>query len=163
MILPLQSATDFTKLVYNSLKNNFNQIGWTIYPNLEKLNKAILPIAYVELANINHIEESSDLNKIELPFNLKLLYPETIDDNLLMRDMALKIGCFINKNNWFDNPQIHDASVVSSQPDFFTPELEGYIAWEINFNVTCLIGETTYEPNGISQDFDITVNEDHGF
>jgi len=152
------NSSNITEVVYKSLQEEFDTLNWAIYPNREKLNKYHLPFANIELGEFDHIDVNSDLNEVEMQFTLRLAYSDEIRDKLAMRDMALQIGCFLSSNN-FKNAQIKDTTVLSNQSDEFTPDVDGYIAWEINFLVSVLFGGTIYEPNGISPEFELEIVE----
>ena len=152
------NSTKITEVIYTSLKAEFDTLNWAIYPSREKLNKYHLPFANLELGEFVHIDVNSDLNEVEIQFTLRLAYSDETKEKLAIRDMALQMGCFISGNN-FKNVHIKDTSVLANQSDEFSPEVDGYVAWEINFVVDVLFGETIYEQNCISREFELEIAE----
>ena len=155
----MNTITDITEVMLQNLKKKFDTINFCVYPDYEKINKAHIPLSTLELTSINHVASHSDLRNLELSFNLLLVYDDSTKGQLEIRDTALAIGSFLD-NNSFSDKRFEKATIMASQPDNFSPMVDGYIVWEIEFNLTCTVGVTIYEPNSISPEFELEISED---
>ena len=152
------NTSKLTQIIFEALKKQFSDIKWVIYPQFEKINKYQTPFGALELRSINHLTGVADMNNVELAMSVRLVYDDYRNNNLSIRDKALAIGCFLDGNVSLDK-DISNISIYSNQYDNFSPVMDGYLVWEIEFSVKLVIGESIYQENGVSPELSIEVIE----
>ncbi|WP_116963090.1 hypothetical protein [Fastidiosibacter lacustris] len=156
----IRNTRALSEHILNTLQTHEPRIDWQLYPDVQTLNGVKLPLAHLELQSFDLTPKiTTDLNTVECTFALRLLFNDTSLGQLNIRDAALALSTFID-GNYFKSEQLEAAQVIANQQDFFAPEVDGYISWEILFLIRFYYGDSVYEENGASPDVEVNSNLD---
>ncbi|WP_100551084.1 hypothetical protein [Caedibacter taeniospiralis] len=154
----LQNTRALSEHILSALQAREPRINWQLYPDVQTLRGTKLPLAHLELQSFDLAPKiTTDINTVECTFALRLLFNDTPLGQMNIRDAALAISTFID-GNYFKSEQLEAAQVIANQQDFFAPEIDGYISWEILFLIRFYYGDSVYEENGVSPEVEIDVN-----
>ena len=154
----LKNTRALSEHILSALQAHESRINWQLYPEVQTLSGIKLPLAHLELQSFDLAPKvTTDVNTVECTFALRLLFNDTPLGQLNIRDAALAISTFID-GNYFKSEQLEAAQVIANQQDFFAPEVNGYISWEILFLIRFYYGESVYEEDGVSPEVEIDVN-----
>lgn len=154
----IQNTRALSEYILDALKAHESRINWQLYPEVQTLSGVKLPIAHLELQSFDLSPKiTTDLNTVTCTFALRLLFNDTPLGQLNIRDAALAMSTFID-GNYFNSAQLEAAGVISNQQDFFAPEVDGFISWEILFSIPFYYGDSVYEENGTSPEVEMDIN-----
>ncbi|MCF6777737.1 hypothetical protein L3V83_14295 [Thiotrichales bacterium 19X7-9] len=153
----LNNTRGLTDFILSKLKGKLPQINWQLYPNIQDLKELQLPIGNLALQQFDFTPRvTTDLKTVDCTFSIRLLFNDTSLAQLNIRDAALAVASYLHRN--YLNEQIELIEVISSNQDYFTPEVNGFVAWEISFIVRFYCGDSIYQLNGISPDVELNIN-----
>ncbi|WP_150467417.1 hypothetical protein [Francisella sp. SYW-9] len=143
------TSSELTELIYTNLKTKFSNIKWLLYPHARKIAHQDCPFALISLDSMTHTKKMSDLSNVMFFVSLTLVYSradekeDNFQANLDMTNVALEIGTFL-ESNFLANSSIKTINVTSSQRDSLSPSLDGFIAWEIELQISTTFGDSVY-------------------
>ncbi|MCF6766610.1 hypothetical protein L3V82_12605 [Thiotrichales bacterium 19S3-7] len=150
-----------TEKIFTTLKNRYDQLSWFLYPPVQNLKDIPLLVVVFSLSSFDITRNYSDgRQSADIIFSIHLIFKDSQMAHLNIRDAAFAISTFLHRNN-LNHDQIGEIEILSNEPDYFQPEVDGYLSWKIEFLVPFVCGESAYGFNAVSPEIKINSEVNH--
>ncbi|MCF6777390.1 hypothetical protein L3V83_12535 [Thiotrichales bacterium 19X7-9] len=159
--MEIKNTRSLTELIFTKLKERYDQLSWSLYPPIQNLEALSPRVSNLNLSSFEITRKYSDGRlSAEIHFTLNLLFKDVDLAEFNIRDAAFSISAFLHRNN-FNHDQIGETEIISNEPDYLQPDIDGYLSWKIEFLVPFACGESVYEANGEAPDVEIDSSINH--